>query len=895
MLKFTDTPKERVLETLQSSEAGLSEKEAEKRLKEFGRNELKEGKKKTVAGLFFSQLCDVMTILLIAAAFISAVVAWISKDLSDLADTAIIAVIILLNAVVGTVQQYRADKAIAGLKKLNGATAKVRRGGKVTVVDAADVVIGDIVILEEGDVVPADLRIIKSTSLRCVEAALTGEAHSVDKRECVINKPKVDYHDACNLAFSSTFVVGGSGEGVVIATGAATEIGSIATMLQDMKKSESPLEKSLNKLGKIISVFVIAVAAIVFAVGIFARQTPLLKNFMTAVAIAVAAIPEGLPAVVSVIMAMGVQRMSRENVVIRKMKCVETLGGCTRICTDKTGTLTCNQMKVVNVIEACKSNSPQHSMGCFDKIRACMATCNSVKGKAGEYIGDPTEIALKKYALKEGFERNFETTGEIPFSSDRKLMSVRVKICGAEKIYCKGAPEVLIKRCTQIEDNGRVRSVTQADRERFLSECRAMSAEALRVLAFAYKDGGNLSEECLVLLGACGMIDDLKEGVPQAVATCAEAGITTVMITGDSPETALAIAKKAGICADRSQVLTGEELDRMTKPQLKEAALQGRVFARVSPKHKNIIVRILKAEGEVVAMTGDGVNDAPCVKSADIGIVMGKSGTEVTKSVADMVICDDNFTTIVTAVKEGRRISSNIKKTIQFFLSTNLAEVLAILAVTFAFFGCGFLPSTQLLWLNLITDSFPVLALGVERGGDDMKNPPERAEKALFSKSSLAFILASSLYITGVTVGAYAYALAYYGVEAATTVAFITLSFSELFHAFNVRSGNRSAFVGILSNKVLLFTVLLGVGVNVALCLSPLAGAFKIAALPAKLWAVAAGAALSVIPFCEVYKLIIAAIRRAKRRTPVTNARHLRHVKVGKPTVQNVANSAAKN
>lgn len=865
MLKFTDTPKERVLEILKSGEDGLTDGEAASRLSQFGRNELKEGKKRTVAGLFFSQLCDVMTMLLIAAAFISAVIAVVTKDLSDLADTAIIAAIILLNAVVGTVQQYRADKAIEGLKKLNGATARVRRGGKVKIIDAAEIVAGDIVILEEGDVVPADMRVIKASSLRCVEAALTGEAQSVDKRDCVTEKRNVGYHDACNLLFSSTFVVGGSGEGVVIATGGATEIGNIATMLDGVKKSDSPLERSLNKLGKIISLFVIAVAAIVFAVGIFAGQGSILKNFMTAVAIAVAAVPEGLPAVVSVITAMGVQRMSRENVVIRKMKCVETLGGCTRICTDKTGTLTCNKMKVVEVICADGSGFGQRSGGNGGKLLACMSACNSVKGESGAYVGDPTEVALKEYADGRGFGAGYEVTGEIPFSSDRKLMSVRVKADGGERILCKGAPEVVIERCGFIEDGGKTRPLTKKDADNFLAECRRMSGGALRVLAFACKDDGRLCEEGLTLLGACGMIDDLKEGVPQAVAVCGEAGITTVMITGDSPETALAIAKKAGICSDAGQVYTGGQLDAMTKPQLKEAVKRGRVFARVSPAHKNIIVRILKAEGEVVAMTGDGVNDAPCVKSADIGIVMGKSGTDVTKSVADMVICDDNFTTIVTAVKEGRRISSNIKKTIQFFLSTNLAEVLAILAVTFAFFGCGFLPSTQLLWLNLITDSFPVLALGVEKGGDDMKSPPERAGTALFSKSSIAFVLASSLYITGVTVGAYAYTLFSCGAEAATTVAFITLSFSELFHSFNVRSGRRSAVVGIFSNKALLATVILGVGVNVALCLSPLAGAFGIVALPFKLWALAAGAALSVIPFCEIYKLLAAAARRRKR------------------------------
>lgn len=824
-------------------------------MERLGTNELKEGKKRTVAGLFFSQFGDLMTVLLIAAAFISAVVAVFSKSVTDLVDTAMICVIILLNAVVGTIQQYRADKAIEGLKKLNGSLATVRRDGAVKKIDSTQVVVGDIVLIEEGDVVPADIRITKANSLRCVEAALTGEAAAVDKSDGAISKPKVDYHDAENIAFSSTFVVGGNGEGVVIATGENTEIGAIAKMLGELKKVASPLERSLNKLGKIISAFVIAVAAVVFFVGVFAQNGSVLKNFMTAVAIAVAAVPEGLPAVVSVITAMGVQRLSHENVVIRKMKCVETLGNCSRICTDKTGTLTRNQMKVVSVTCGLKS-------GLFDgddavaPLYECMAICNGVKGKQGAYIGDPTEIALRIYADEAGFIPEYTVTGEIPFSSERKLMTVAATVDGRQRTYCKGAPEKVVDRCNMIADGKGVRAITAADKAEFLNGCASMSARALRVLAFAYKDGGKLEEEGLILLGACGLQDGLKDGVEDAVEQCARAGITTVMITGDSAQTAFAIAQKAGICRDERQVFTGEQLDQMTKPQLKKAVKDGRVFARVSPKHKSVIVKVLQSCGETVAMTGDGVNDAPCIKSADIGIVMG-SGTDVTKSVADMVICDDNFTTIVAAVKEGRRISSNVRKTIQFFLSTNLAEVLAILFVTFAFMGCGFLTSTQLLWLNLITDSFPVLALGVEKGfKDDMNTPPERAEKALFSKRSLCFILASALYIAGVTVGVYAFVLSKFGAQAATTAAFITISFAELIHAFNVRTGTRSAFCGIFDNKVLLITVIAGVAANLLLCLTPLAAAFKIVAISPTVWLICAGASLSVMLFCEIYKLL---------------------------------------
>lgn len=856
MLKYADVPKERALQLLKTTERGLSDEEVKARQEKFGKNALKSGKKTSVLGLFFGQFGDVMTILLIAAACISAVIAFFSGEKHDLVDTAIIVCIILLNAVVGTVQQYRADKAIEGLKKLNSTSARVRRGGEVVEVDATELTIGDIVLLEEGDVVPADLRLIKTTELKCDESALTGESLSVEKKDTVIVGKAVTQSNAVNLAFSSTFVVGGSGEGVVAAVGGDTEIGGIAEMLKDVKKGLSPLEKSLNKLGKIISAFVIVVAAIVFAVGFFANGTGLLKNFMTGVAVAVAAIPEGLPAVVSVIMAMGVQRMSKQNVVIRKMKCVETLGGCTCICSDKTGTLTQNKMKVVRAFTAEKECSLKDTTGVIDKLHACMSVCTRVKGARGNYIGDPTEVAIKSYAEQSGWLEEYSVTGEIPFTSERKLMSVRAETLMGAGVFVKGAPEEVLKRCTRVLCESGERAVNASDINRAENECAEMSKDALRVLAFAYKDGNDLTEDNLTFLGLCGMMDDLKEGVAEAVGQCRTAGVTTVMITGDSPATALAIAKKAGITDRADEVFTGEQLDKMTKPQLKDAVSRGRVFARVSPKHKNIIVKIKQSQGEVVAMTGDGVNDAPPVKSADIGIVMGKSGTEVTKSVADMVIADDNFTTIVSAVREGRRISSNIKKTIQFFLSTNLAEVLAIMAVTFAFVGFNFLPSTQLLWINLITDSFPVLALGVEKGlGDDMKHKPQRAEEALFSRSSMLSVAVSALYITGVTVGAYAFTLFKYGNDAAVTVAFLTLSFMELFHAFNVRSGNGSAFAGVLSNKVLLLTVALGIGINLALCFSPLSVAFGIAKLPAHLWGLVFGASLSVILFGEIYKL----------------------------------------
>ena len=866
MLKYADVTCKRVLEMLGTRPSGLNREEAKARLEKYGENCLKEGKKTTVIGLFFAQFGDVMTLLLIAAAVISAVVAFFSGDVSDVTDTAIIIGIILLNAVVGTIQQYRADKAIDGLKKMNARTAKVRREGEILEVPTQQLAVGDIVLLEEGDVVPADMRILKAVSLRCDEAALTGESNGVDKREGVIVGENVTITNAYNLLFSSTFVVGGSGEGVVTATGGNTEIGGIANMLGDVHKGGTPLENSLNKLGKIISVFVIAVAAVLFCLGAFVRNAGIIKSFMTSVAVAVAAIPEGLPAVISVIMAMGVQRMSRENVVIRKLKSVETLGCCTCICTDKTGTLTCNKMKVVELFDCAAQSASGKEV---DKMTQCMSICTRVKKGSSGYLGDPTEVALKAYADEKGFKEEYSVTGEIPFSSERKLMSVRAQTMSGEYVFVKGAVEEVLKRCSSFCTPSR--PLSEKDKAGVMEKSEGMSRGALRVLAFAYKEGSELTEEGLTFLGLCGMMDDLKEGVPEAVAEVRQAGITTVMITGDSAATALAIAKKAGIAQSESEVFTGEQLDAMTKPQLKAAIRCGRVFARVSPKHKNIIVKLKQADGEVVAMTGDGVNDAPPVKSADIGIAMGKNGTEVTKSVADMVIADDNFTTIVAAVREGRRISSNVKKTIQFFLSTNLAEVLAILFATLLFFNFEFLPSTQLLWINLITDSFPVLALGVERGDfGAMQRPPERTEKSIFSRSSLLSVALSAAFITIVTVLVYALSLNYFGNAAATTMTFLTLSFAELFHVFNVRSESRSAFNKTLfSNKTLLLTVALGIAVNVALCFSPLAPAFGICALTWWQWGIVFAAALSILPFAECYKLILRRVRRKGRGKPL--------------------------
>ena len=841
MLKYAFTEAESALKSLGSRSGGLSGEEARERLSKYGRNVIEKQKKRGVLWLFFSQFGDVMTLLLVAAAAISGVIAAFSHDLSDLTDTVIIISIIVLNAVVGAVQQYRADKAIEQLKKLSAPTALALRDGVAKRIPAAELTVGDVVLLSEGDLVPADCRILSCAGLKADESALTGESTAAEKCECVIKDAKTPLGGMRNMLFSSTFVVHGNASAVVTGVGRNTQIGEIADMLENQSKGKTPLERSLNKLGKIISAFVIAVAAAVFIFSAAVRGD-VLRSFMTSVAIAVAAVPEGLPAVVTIIMALGVQRMSRKNVVIRKLKAIETLGGCTCICTDKTGTLTRNRLEVKHI----------YPLDEREMLR-CMAACNnSVNGS-----GDPTEVALMAYARSRGCGEEFLRTAENPFSSERKMMSVEVE---GGVTYAKGAPDILIKACNYVADNGTFRPITPADRAAVADEVSRLSDSAMRVLGFAKKQGSG--EFDMVFLGVAGMADGLKPGVKEAVEECRCAGISAVMITGDHARTALAVAKQAGICYDSSLVYSGEQLDAMPVRARAQAIRRGRVFARVTPAHKNLIVKVKKSAGEVVVMTGDGVNDAPALQSADIGVAMGQSGTDVTKSVADMVIADDCFTTIVSAVREGRRIAANIKKTIAFYLSTNLAEVLAILIATFAFPQYGFLPSTQLLWINLITDTFPVLALGAERGERDaMNRPPERCGAAL-GRASMLFVLCSGAYICGVTLCAYAFALPAFGNGAATTMAFLTVSFAELFHAFNVR-GSRSLFArNAPANPAMLATAAFGVGANVLLCLSPLAPAFGISALAPAQWLTVAALSLSVIVFSELYKLVSAVAKR---------------------------------
>ena len=881
-----------VLSALQTSEVGIGEAEAARRLQQYGENALPSRKKGGPFRLFLGQFKDFMTILLLCAAALSAAVAFATGDRGGLTDTGILLLIVLLNAVVGFIQQYRADTAVEKLDRLSVCRAKVVRGGRDILLDSRLLVPGDVIFLEEGDMVPADCRILRAEQLRCDESALTGESSGVSKSEAPVSAKAPLAERRCML-YSSTFAVRGRAQAVVVATGKDTEIGHIAGMLAQTEAAKTPLEKALAVLGRIITAFVGAVAALLFCIGVFGRGVPLLSGFLSAVAVAVAAIPEGMPAVVTVIMAMGVQKMSRERAIVRRLHAVETLGGCSCICSDKTGTLTENRMTVEEVVTNFAPFRPpagaqtpaagqvlpeaggseraagEHSAG-ERHLLACMLLCNSVRTRGGKPTGDPTEVALVAYARGLGVQARGRRLGGIPFSSESKRMTVSAETDEGRFDYVKGGADVLLRRCDRIFD-GRVRPMTEEDRAAVLAATAQLASRALRVLGFAYRPyAGAPCDENLIFVGICGMIDPPKEGAREAVAACKEAGITPVMITGDHRATAYAIAARLGIAEGEGQVVTGAELDAMTPSQLRERVPQARVFARVSPGHKSLIVEQLQAAGGVVAMTGDGINDAPGIRRADIGIAMGQAGTDVTKSAADMIIADDNFATIVTAVREGRRVFANIRKTVRFFLATNLAEVLAVLIAALAFAKFDFLTSTQLLWINLITDSLPVLSLGADRAERDcMLRPPERAA-SLFSAESLASVAVYGAVQTALCMGAFALALRAYGNAAAVTMTFFTLSFLELFHAFNIRSERASAFGrGFFQNKLLFATVGIGVAVNLALCaFPPLRAAFGIAALTGGQWGIVFAFSLAVIPAAELYKALVRLVLYVRKKRP---------------------------
>lgn len=893
-MEFYNMTEEEAFAALGSSETGLSASEAHGRLLRDGENKLKERKRESTVKKFFMQFTDVMVIVLIAAAVISAVVAVVEKQYGDFIDVGIILAIVLINAVIGTVQECKAEKAMESLKKMSAPFCKVRRDGEIVRIETSRLVRGDVVILEAGDVVPADMRLVKCASLKVESATLTGESVSEEKFTHAI-KGVAALADRDNMLYGSSTVTYGRGEGVVTATGMNAEIGKIATMLDTKEKSITPLQRKLNKTGKFISIAVLAVAVVVFVIGILSAVgtgsvslDSVLDSFMTAVALAVAAIPESLTAVITIIMALGVQKLSKENAIIKKLPAVETLGSTDVICSDKTGTLTLNKM-TVKKIYADGTLSPDLGGDTAERLIRCMCLCNDTvsKSDSGKFVtmGDPTETALVDFAHTLGvdkykLDKSCPRTDEIPFDSDRKLMTTVNRESGGDIVYTKGAADVLIRRCTHIRDGGKTRKITADDIAAIDNANKQMSDGALRVLAYAYKKRGNCMpaeyERDLIFIGLSGMIDPPRDEVKSAVELCKSAGINVVMITGDNPNTAYAIASALGICENRKQAITGAELERMTDDTLTKRIHEFKVYARVSPEHKVRIVRAWKNRGMIVAMTGDGVNDAPSIKVADIGVGMGITGTEVTKDAADMVLADDNFATIVTAVKEGRTIFANMQKTIQYLLAANMSEVLSLLLATviFAFSSDPyvFLLPLQILWVNLVTDSLPALALGVEPPeGDVMKNPPRDDSDNLFAGKVGVNIIYQGVLQTIIVLGMFlGCAFTGWGHEVGTTMSFLTLCLVQLFHSFNARSISGSIFnKNFFKNKMMFVAFFVGAALTVGLaCLPVTHDIFALQWLDWAQWLTVILCSFSIIPAVETVKLFmeIAAERKIKRK-----------------------------
>lgn len=885
-MSFYTKNKEEVLKELETSVDGLSTAEAGARLEKYGENKLAEGKKVSLIARFFKQFKDVMVIVLLVAATISLVVALVENQTEELIDAFIIFGIVLLNATLGTIQEAKAENALESLKKMSQPYAKVMRDGKISKVKTTDIVVGDVVILEAGDVVPADMYLLESASLKCEEASLTGESKPAEKESGIALKEKTPLGDRVNMCFSSSTVVYGRGVGVVVATGNDAEMGKIASMLNETKEDATPLEKNLAKLGKVLTVIVLVIAAILFVVNVCIDSTKILDAFLTAVAVAVAAIPESLPVVVTIILSLGVTRLAKKNVIIRKLHAVETLGCCEVICSDKTGTITQNKMTVMEVFYNGNIVSAQDmKLDCNEaqQLINCMTLCNDSKKQGDNYIGDPTETALvdfaeKKDVVKSKLEKQLKRVGELPFDSDRKLMSTANLTENGVVVYTKGAVDELLKRCSSIIINGEEKKLTKKYIDQTLEASKALGSKALRVLGYAmsagpkYTEGKNISEkeikeEGLTFIGLTGMIDPPRKEVFAAIEKCKQAGMKAIMITGDHKDTAYAIAKELKMVKSQKEVIEGAYLDNFTDEELVTEINKFRVFTRVSPEHKVRIVKALKANGKVVAMTGDGVNDAPSIKNANIGIGMGITGTEVTKEVADMVLTDDNFATIVVAVEEGRKIYSNIKKTIQFLLGSNTAEVLSIFIATLLFPGQVFLIPVQILFVNLITDTLPAIALGMEPAEKSvMTEPPRKADESILAGKTGVGVLFGGIVQTIIVVTAFLIGRMSSPLVA-TSMAFLALNMVQLFHMFNTQTEGSIFTKNPFRNKMVWVAFLVGIALVVTLDLIPGVGeAFGLYPLSAAQWLITIGLSLCIIPLVEIQKIIYRLVVKCKNK-----------------------------
>lgn len=872
---------------------GLTLEDAKVRLEQYGTNTFEEKKPKTMVQKFFSQLNDpLIYILLVAVA--------ISLFLKEFGDAAIIMAVILLNAIIGVVQEAKAEKSLEALKKLSSPIALVRRDGIHMEVPAGELVPGDIVLLEAGRIVPADLRLISTINLKIEESALTGESVPVQKDAAFLASGEVTLGDRLNMAYLSTHVSYGRGEGVIVRTGMETEIGKIAKLINESIDEMTPLQKRLADLGKLLGIVAVVLCVILFILAL-AQGRDVIEMFITAISLAVAAVPEGLPAVVTIVLALGVQRMVKVNTIVRKLPAVETLGSVSVVCSDKTGTLTQNKMTVTQVyVDETFSRVDQLNYKSNQLLIDGFILCTDASIHESTRLGDPTELALLDLGVKfnlskRELEKSFPRISEQPFDSERKMMTTVHRNNETEEIiaYTKGAMDRILRNCTEIQMNGIRRSITQEDITKIEAAAKQMAQNALRVLALAIKVGDKSAKETdLVFVGLVGMIDPPRPEAKEAVAVFKKASVTTIMITGDHKDTAFAIAKELGIAERENQCITGDELNNMTQEELNDASRELRVFARVSPENKVMIVKAFKSHGNIVSMTGDGVNDAPSLKIADIGVAMGITGTDVAKGAADMILTDDNFATIEKAIEEGRNIYNNIRKSVLFLLSSNLGEIITMLVAI----GIGLaspLKAIHILWVNLVTDSLPALALGVDPGDKDiMKGPPRNPSDSMFAHGGLAFMIVFGTAIGLVTLIAFLFSPIQHLLDGnmtislaninemlksedilihAQTYAFTTLAITQLFNAIGVRNFHQSIFrMNHLNNRMMIIAVLAGFAMQVAVTEIPfLTIVFGTVALSFNEWAILT--VLATVPLWIHEIIVLGQVWRKKIYNKDTN------------------------
>ncbi len=874
---------EEVYKELNTSEEGLSDAEALTRLKKYGRNELRETQKRGILTMLWEQITDTMVLILIAAAALSAF-------LNEWAEAVVILVIVAINALISIIQEKKAANALEALRQMSAPMARVMRQGEESVVASTELVPGDVVFLEDGCIVPADIRLIDSAYLKIQEASLTGESVPVEKDAEVVFDKEVPLGDRINMAYTSSIVMYGNGVGVVVGTGMNTEVGQIADLLEDQDDFDTPLKRKLNSVGKTLSIVGIIVCVLIFGIG-YLYGRPLIPLLMTAISLAISIIPEGLPATATIVMALGVQRMARKNALVRKLPAVETLGSATVICSDKTGTLTQNKMTVTQLAvngdfskggAVLLEDALKRDQKMYRDLIYAGALCNKAclnPDAPGEILGDPTEGALIFLAQKfnveqENLEDKYPQQFEQPFDSDRKRMTTVHEIDGEIIAYTKGAVDEMLPLCTHIQTDDGIREMTPQDREQILKTCLNLSEQALRVLGFAKRKLDAVPEEDeenvefdMTFLGVVGMIDPPRKEVIAAIKTCHEAGIRVVMITGDHKVTAMAIAKQLGIFQEGNTVIAGDEFDAMSEAELDEAVKTTTVFARVSPKEKLAIINSLKRDKEVAAMTGDGVNDSPALKAADIGIAMGKAGTDVAKDASDMILLDDNFTTIEYAIREGRRVYRNIQKVIQFLLAGNIAEIMVLFIATLLNWNAPIL-AVHILLINLATDTLPALALGVDPVSKNIMRHKPVKSGTLFERGLVVRVILHGIFITIATLGAYLYGLKTADYPVAMTMAFLVLSISQLFHALNQRSNTESIFArhGKINWFLFLAMFLSGVILAAVVCVPTLEAFFSLVMLSSKQWEVVMLFSFLPLVLVEITKLFYRIYRKKTSR-----------------------------